>query len=51
MDITLGCNCGVEISEATRDAENPSFNLECSECGAVYAITITHLRRGAAEKE
>lgn len=49
MDITLGCDCGVKIAEATRD-DNASFNLECSECGAIYAVTITPLHRGGVEE-
>ena len=44
MEFTCSCTCGSEISGFTRGSDTEAeFTLECEDCGAVYAVTVTRL--------
>jgi predicted RNA-binding Zn-ribbon protein involved in translation (DUF1610 family) len=44
MEFTLECTCGWEMS--TREG---SVTVECSDCGARYAVTVTTIQTPAGD--
>ncbi|CDK40825.1 hypothetical protein PN419_06960 [Halorubrum ezzemoulense] len=43
MKVQFECSCSEEISEFTRGETSRGVHVECGNCGAVYAVTITEL--------
>jgi len=43
MRVQFECSCSEDISEFTRGQTSRGVHVECGNCGAVYAVTITEL--------
>ncbi|MBP1921875.1 hypothetical protein J2751_000872 [Halorubrum alkaliphilum] len=43
MKVQFECSCSEDISEFTRGETSRGVHVECGNCGAVYAVTITEL--------
>ncbi|WP_277750246.1 hypothetical protein [Halorubrum amylolyticum] len=43
MRVRFECSCSEEISEFTRGDASRGVHVECGNCGAVYAVTITEI--------
>lgn len=46
MKIAFSCDCGAEISDFTRGAEQADLQVQCKDCGSLYAVTITQIQAG-----
>jgi uncharacterized Zn finger protein len=46
MEVEFSCDCGNDISEFTRGNATKNVQLECSNCGAVWTLTLTNIRSG-----
>ena len=47
MEFEFSCNCGCDVSGFTRgETTEASFQLQCEDCDAVYAVTVTRIQDG-----
>jgi uncharacterized Zn finger protein len=46
MEVEFSCDCGHDISEFTRGDATKNARIECSNCGAVWTLTLTNIRTG-----
>lgn len=47
MEFEFTCECGRTVSDLVRNnGEETSFQVPCEDCGAIYAVTVTQIRKG-----
>lgn len=52
MEFEFDCVCGNPVSDFTRgDPSEVDLIVECSDCGAIYALTVTQIRTGVTNAE
>jgi uncharacterized Zn finger protein len=46
MEVNFECECGHDVTDFTRGGASKSATIECTECGAVWTVTLTNIRSG-----
>jgi len=48
MRFEFECDCGEAVSDTVRGrgVTKTDFQIQCDDCGAVYAVTVTQLQEG-----